>query len=399
MLAIFEAPGEYRAGQALRRCGRCGEMKPVSAFYFKDRRRGVLKSYCVPCANAYSHEHYQRNRATYVARADAWRRRERPRIRELIDEYLRSHPCVDCSESRITLLEFDHRDRAEKALSVARLARNTTWTKVEHEIKKCDVRCANCHRRRTASQFGWAKLGGVHLDGEPRPGATGRYAKIDAPRQQRLFDSSEDGLRQCSRCHEPRPLADFRLRDVRAGKPGFYCSRCRRAYRRAHYERNRTDYIGRAAIGARRRREDVLLLLHAYLLDHPCVDCGETDIIVLEFDHMDPSKKTIAIGQMIGRRSWSTIRKEIEKCSVRCANCHRRRTATQQGWKVRLTESPQLYRWRTGPDTMDKLRVWRSGNAGPSHGSVAGSIPATRSASVRSRRISLASPRPLRPYR
>ena len=65
----------------------------------------------------------------------------------------------------------------------------------------------------------------------------------------------------------------------------------------------------------------------AYLLEHPCVDCGENDIRVLEFDHRNPAEKTAAISRMVADRfSVDRIKVEVEKCDVRCANCHRRRS-------------------------------------------------------------------------
>ena len=64
----------------------------------------------------------------------------------------------------------------------------------------------------------------------------------------------------------------------------------------------------------------------SYLLDHPCVDCGENDIRVLEFDHRDPQQKHGGISRMVADRcSIDKISAEVEKCDVRCANCHRRR--------------------------------------------------------------------------
>jgi hypothetical protein len=62
------------------------------------------------------------------------------------------------------------------------------------------------------------------------------------------------------------------------------------------------------------------------------VDCGESDIIVLEFDHRDPSNKRAKISGILGSWRWDAIMTEIEKCDVRCANDHRRRTAVQFGW-------------------------------------------------------------------
>lgn len=67
-----------------------------------------------------------------------------------------------------------------------------------------------------------------------------------------------------------------------------------------------------------------------YLSTHPCIDCGESDPVVLDFDHIDPATKTRSIARMLsGHVKWENILKEIEKCEVRCANCHRRRTKIQ----------------------------------------------------------------------
>lgn len=74
-----------------------------------------------------------------------------------------------------------------------------------------------------------------------------------------------------------------------------------------------------------------------YLLSHPCVDCGEADPKVLDFDHREPADKTAAVSRMLsGTLSWSKVLNEISKCDVRCSNCHRRKTAHQLGWYVSI---------------------------------------------------------------
>jgi hypothetical protein len=82
-------------------------------------------------------------------------------------------------------------------------------------------------------------------------------------------------------------------------------------------------------------RADLKASLAAYFAEHPCVDCGEQDIRCLEFDHRDRSTKTASIAFLLRAAvSWEVIRAEIEKCDVRCANCHSRRTAAQvNSWR------------------------------------------------------------------
>jgi hypothetical protein len=56
-----------------------------------------------------------------------------------------------------------------------------------------------------------------------------------------------------------------------------------------------------------------------------CADCGLTNPIVLDFDHLKDKKYNVS--RMIHDGfSWAAIKKEIAKCEVVCANCHRIRT-------------------------------------------------------------------------
>jgi hypothetical protein len=108
-------------------------------------------------------------------------------------------------------------------------------------------------------------------------------------------------------------------------------------YHREHYQANRQRYIDQA----RERKQALALERTSYLIEyfasHPCIDCGETNPVVLEFDHL--ADKSFDIGQSLPYRSWESILDEIAKCEVVCANCHRRRTATRRGsLRALLTE-------------------------------------------------------------
>jgi hypothetical protein len=77
--------------------------------------------------------------------------------------------------------------------------------------------------------------------------------------------------------------------------------------------------------------------LFGYFSTHPCVDCGEADPIVLEFDHIEKETKLAAVSELVWlQRPWRIILEEIKKCEVRCANCHRRKTAKERGYGLYL---------------------------------------------------------------
>jgi len=67
------------------------------------------------------------------------------------------HPCVDCGEENIALLDVDHlRDKTADVSSMVR--DGCSWEQIAQEIGKCAVRCANCHARVTAWRLGAYKL-------------------------------------------------------------------------------------------------------------------------------------------------------------------------------------------------------------------------------------------------
>lgn len=139
------------------RCSACGADKVARAFSFSDEGRRVLNAYCRVCHAAYRRTHYLANKPDYIRRAVVQVNARRDENRREVMVYLASHPCVDCGIQNPVVLEFDHRDRMQKLTEVSRLIVSRRWPRVLAEIEKCDVRCINCHRRKTGREFGWAK--------------------------------------------------------------------------------------------------------------------------------------------------------------------------------------------------------------------------------------------------
>lgn len=145
-------------------------------------------------------------------------------------------------------------------------------------------------------------------------------------------------MRRCGRCGQLKPFADFAWRRKSKGQRHNYCRPCHAAYHREHYLANKQRYVSQAHA----RKQALYLERTRYLIEyfgsHPCVDCGESDPVVLEFDHL--ADKKFDIGAALPYRNWQSILDEIEKCEVVCRNCHRRRESRRMGaLRVVLTES------------------------------------------------------------
>ena len=141
---------------------------------------------------------------------------------------------------------------------------------------------------------------------------------------------------KCIRCDIEQPEENFSWRYKDKGVRRKDCKACVRLNDKKRYE----NPLRKAEIrlNAARRRQELMDKVWEYKNNNNCVDCDESDPIVLEFDHLPQFDKTENISVMIRNGvSWENIQKEIAKCELVCANCHRRRTHTRGGWVRNIT--------------------------------------------------------------
>lgn len=138
-------------------------------------------------------------------------------------------------------------------------------------------------------------------------------------------------MKCCTKCKVEKNLKDFnRKKNSKDGVQNI-CKECSRERSRKYYKENSDKHLKAVTDNKKKYREKIQEFIFNYLLKHPCVKCGESNPIVLDFDHLRDKDNCICNGI---RNIWSLdrVKKEIEKCQVLCANCHRLKTAKDQSW-------------------------------------------------------------------
>ena len=140
-------------------------------------------------------------------------------------------------------------------------------------------------------------------------------------------------MKYCSRCNTEKPKVEFGSNKTKKDGLQTFCKDCAQKYASGYYKKG--DIKKKHLLSVNERRKIVVQrnreLVLSYLQINPCVDCGESDPIVLEFDHQRDKKMGVS-RLILGGYTEKVILDEIQKCVVRCANCHRRKTAKDQGW-------------------------------------------------------------------
>jgi hypothetical protein len=141
-------------------------------------------------------------------------------------------------------------------------------------------------------------------------------------------------MKTCFVCQVPKDLSEFAKNASRSDGLQSACKDCKREidrnYYKATFESRKSKRLAARQASLERGRE----VVWDHLATHPCIDCGETDPVVLEFDHVHGEKANNVTTLVNNGVSVDTILIEIKKCVIRCANCHRRRTAERAGgWR------------------------------------------------------------------
>jgi len=140
-------------------------------------------------------------------------------------------------------------------------------------------------------------------------------------------------LKTCTKCKKEKPPSEFNKK-----KDGLNanCRECTKRESRDYYLRHREDMARKINAAKFQRIWTNKQYVYNLLQESGCADCGEKDPVVLECDHVRDKEKDVSL-LLAGGYSLERILKEIDKCVIRCANCHRRKTAKDQNWYVRLT--------------------------------------------------------------
>lgn len=111
------------------------------------------------------------------------------------------------------------------------------------------------------------------------------------------------------------------------------CKKCKRENDKRYYRKNKERMKDQIKEAKENRKSLVLEKVVEYLKENPCLHCSEINPIVLEFDHLH--SKEYNVSTMISEGfGWEKVKKEIDKCQVLCANCHRIKTAKERNYKI-----------------------------------------------------------------
>ncbi len=100
--------------------------------------------------SVWSARHYQKHKAQRLL----GNKLRKEKVREWVKEYRKRHPCIVCGEADERCLDFHHRNPKEKEIEIAK-AYVLGWSvqRLEIEVSKCDILCANCHRKHHRGLF------------------------------------------------------------------------------------------------------------------------------------------------------------------------------------------------------------------------------------------------------
>lgn len=140
----------------MKRCVTCGNWKDEAEFNWRYKSLGIRHPTCRECHKPFRKNWYESNKERHLEQVKTRKYEARNIARGYVWEYLSTHSYINCGESDPVVLEFHHRYEKDRAVSEMVTGGYPTST-IQAEIDKCDVLCANCHRKKTMIERGWIR--------------------------------------------------------------------------------------------------------------------------------------------------------------------------------------------------------------------------------------------------
>lgn len=141
----------------------------------------------------------------------------------------------------------------------------------------------------------------------------------------------KSGKKNCSTCGNSFNITEFHKNKTTPSGYAKNCKACTKKFNKKYYSNNTNHHKKNVRIRHINQININREFIINYLNEHPCIDCHENNILVLDFDHIKSHLKESSLCDMIRNGiSLEKIKKEIKKCVVRCSNCHRIKTAKEQ---------------------------------------------------------------------
>lgn len=133
-----------------------------------------------------------------------------------------------------------------------------------------------------------------------------------------------NSMKICSSCKKEKPFEEFNKKGQKRLQSN--CRICDRKISKEYYEKNKEKQKKQIYASKKIRVAKIKKYIQDLKSSTPCMDCKKTyPYYVMDFDHQH-SKEFLISKAVESGRSLEAIKKEIEKCEIVCANCHRIRT-------------------------------------------------------------------------
>jgi hypothetical protein len=140
---------------AKKNCNHCGLYKDEEEYNWRFKSLGVRHKTCRNCMHEFNKTYFEGDaKERHLQQVRERKQEARDAAREYAYQYLLTHPCVSCGENDPRVLEFHH--VGQKDMDVAKMvAGGYSIDHIKQELDRCQVLCANCHRKVTVQERGW----------------------------------------------------------------------------------------------------------------------------------------------------------------------------------------------------------------------------------------------------